>query len=161
MCELLLDRNLLPLRKFPYSITIYPREYVQITRPEDLDEYDYIASLTENSIVDFNKFRITSSDLNWSGINYFLPIAQKNYLNKKNESVIDFFDGFVWLLGYENGLSKLVSLMNYDDIFLLRNWLFILLKNKECEPDYVRFYSTEIKEYIKFLDKYYLNVENL
>ena len=51
--------------------------------------------------------------------------------------------------------------MNYDDIFLLRNWLFILLKNKECEPDYVRFYSTEIKEYIKFLDKYYLNVENL
>ncbi|OOF39489.1 hypothetical protein BKK50_10580 [Rodentibacter rarus] len=83
MCELLLDRNLLPLRKFPYSITIYLREYVQITRPEDLDEYDYIASLTENSIVEFNKFRITSSDLNWSGINYFLPIAQRNYLNKK------------------------------------------------------------------------------
>lgn len=154
MCKVLLEQNLLPLREFPKSMTIHSREYVQKTRPEDLEEYSYIASLTENSIVDFNKFRVVSSDLSWDGINYLLPIAQRYYLNSRDEAVIDFFEGFIWLLGYKNGMQCLLNFMSLYDIFLLRNWFCILLDNKENEPDYVDYYKNEIRKYISLLGKY-------
>lgn len=159
MCKILLEQNLLPLRKFPKSMTIYSREYVQKTRPEDLDEYSYIASLTENSIVDFNKFRVVSSDLSWEGVNYLLPIAQRYYLNKRDDPIIDFFDGFIWLLGYKNGMQCLLDFMSFSDVFLLKNWFCILLENKENEPDYVDYYENEIRKYISLLDKYLYSSE--
>ena len=56
-------KHLLKLKKFPQYFCIYEREYVAITRPEDIKEYDYLASLKEGKKIDFSQFRGSSSDI--------------------------------------------------------------------------------------------------
>ena len=40
-------KHLLKLKKLPQHFFNYERDYVAITRPEDIKEYDYLASLKE------------------------------------------------------------------------------------------------------------------
>ncbi|KMK50447.1 hypothetical protein RO21_11795 [[Actinobacillus] muris] len=156
MCEVLLESDLIPLNQFPSSMINYPREYVKITRPEDLEEFDYISNLTKDSIIDFSKFRITSSDLSWKGIYYLLPIAQRKYLQEPDDSIIDFFEGLSWLLEYDNGIEKLVKIMKKDDIKRLKDWFCFLLRNKNKIPneDFIEFYEKEIIQHVNYLKNY-------
>ncbi|KMK50906.1 hypothetical protein RO21_09270 [[Actinobacillus] muris] len=151
--KIFIQGMLIPLKNFPASITKYPREYVKITRPEDIEEYDYLASLTPDSEIDFSRFRSVSSDLNWEGIYYLLPIAQRRYLQFIDESIIDFFDGFIRLLGYLNGIDKLKRLMSQDDILRLIYWLRFLLEDENPDINFIDFDEDEINRYIDYLEK--------
>ena len=73
-------KHLLKLKKFPQYFCIYDREYVAITRPEDIKEYDYLASLKEGKKIDFSQFRGSSSDISWEGWAYLLPYLQREWL---------------------------------------------------------------------------------
>ena len=50
-------KHLLKLKKLPQHFFNYERDYVAITRPEDIKEYDYLASLKEGEKIDFSQFR--------------------------------------------------------------------------------------------------------
>ena len=73
-------KYLLKLKKFPQHFCIYEREYVAITRPEDIKEYDYLASLKEGKKIDFSQFRGSSSDISWEGWAYLLPYLKREWL---------------------------------------------------------------------------------
>lgn len=157
---LALEPYLLPLRKFPETMVCYPREYVKITRPEDLAEFDYINSLNQNSDIDFCKFRAASSDLDWHGLNYILPIAQRKFLaDKENECLQDFFEGLIWILDYDDGMRKLISLFSYQDVICFRNW-FLFMVNDSYMARLFSYDKDDIMKHVEFLDNYIRSIEN-
>lgn len=50
-------KYLLKLKKLPQHFFNYEREHVAIARPEDINDYDYLASLKEGEKIDFSQFR--------------------------------------------------------------------------------------------------------
>ena len=70
-------KYLLKLKKLPQHFFIYDREHVAITRPEDIKDYDYLASLKEDDKINYTQFRGSSSDISWEGWAYLLPYLQR------------------------------------------------------------------------------------
>ena len=56
-------KYLLKLKKLPQHFFNYEREHVAIARPEDINDYDYLASLKEGDKIDYSQFRGSSSDI--------------------------------------------------------------------------------------------------
>ena len=85
-------KHLLKLKKLPQYFFIYEREHVAIARPEDIKDYDYLASLKEGDEIDYTQFRGSSSDISWEGWAYLLPHLQREWLYHYSDIIDDRLD---------------------------------------------------------------------
>ena len=108
-------KYLLKLKKFPQHFCIYEREYVAITRPEDIKEYDYLASLKEGKKIDFSQFRGSSSDISWEGWAYLLPHLQREWLYHYSDIIDDRLDELFWFFTDLNGFEDFVKILDQED----------------------------------------------
>ena len=145
-------KYLLKLKKFPQHFCIYEREYVAITRPEDIKEYDYLASLKEGKKIDFSQFRGSSSDISWEGWAYLLPHLQREWLYHYSDIIDDRLDELFWAFTSNKRFENIVKLLDQEDKSNLLSWMKYLRLEKQ---DQVFVYSNidELNGFIDFLEK--------
>ena len=124
-------KYLLKLKKFPQHFCIYEREYVAITRPEDIKEYDYLASLKEGKKIDFSQFRGSSSDISWEGWAYLLPYLQREWLYHYSETIDERLDELFSFFTIFNGFEDFVKILDQEDKSNLLSWMKYLLLEKQ------------------------------
>ena len=124
-------KYLLKLKKFPQHFCIYEREYVAITRPEDIKEYDYLASLKEGKKIDFSQFRGSSSDISWEGWAYLLPYLQREWLYNYSETIDERLDELFSFFTIFNGFEDFVKILDQEDKSNLLSWMKYLLLEKQ------------------------------
>ena len=124
-------KHLLKLKKFPQYFCIYEREYVAITRPEDIKEYDYLASLKEGKKIDFSQFRGSSSDISWEGWAYLLPYLQREWLYNYSETIDERLDELFSFFTIFNGFEDFVKILDQEDKSNLLSWMKYLLLEKQ------------------------------
>ena len=124
-------KHLLKLKKFPQYFCIYEREYVAITRPEDIKEYDYLASLKEGKKIDFSQFRGSSSDISWEGWAYLLPYLQREWLYNYSETIDERLDELFSFFTIFNGFEDFVKILDKEDKSNLLSWMKYLLLEKQ------------------------------
>ena len=124
-------KHLLKLKKFPQYFCIYEREYVAITRPEDIKEYDYLASLKEGKKIDFSQFRGSSSDISWEGWAYLLPYLQREWLYHYSETIDERLDELFSFFTIFNGFEDFVKILDQEDKSNLLSWIKYLLLEKQ------------------------------
>ena len=124
-------KHLLKLKKFPQYFCIYEREYVAITRPEDIKEYDYLASLKEGKKIDFSQFRGSSSDISWEGWAYLLPYLQREWLYHYSETIDERLDELFSFFTIFNGFEDFVKVLDQEDKSNLLSWMKYLLLEKQ------------------------------
>ena len=145
-------KHLLKLKKFPQYFCIYEREYVAITRPEDIKEYDYLASLKEGKKIDFSQFRGSSSDISWEGWAYLLPHLQREWLYHYSDIIDDRLDELFWSFTYQNGFEDFVKILDQEDKSNLLSWMKYLLLEKQDQV-FVKCHIDDLNEFIAFLEK--------
>ena len=145
-------KHLLKLKKLPQHFCIYEREYVAITRPEDIKEYDYLASLKEGKKIDFSQFRGSSSDISWEGWTYLLPYLQREWLYHYSDIIDDRLDELFWAFTSNKRFENIVKLLDQEDKSNLLSWMKYLRLEKQ---DQVFVYSNidELNGFINFLEK--------
>ena len=145
-------KHLLKLKKLPQHFFNYERDYVAITRPEDIKDYDYLASLKEGKKIDFSQFRGSSSDISWEGWTYLLPYLQREWLYHYSDIIDDRLDELFWSFTYQNGFEDFVKILDQEDKSNLLSWMKYLRLEKQ---DQVFVYSNidELNGFINFLEK--------
>ena len=145
-------KHLLKLKKFPQHFFIYEREHVAIARPEDIKEYDYLASLKEGVKIDFSQFRGSSSDISWEGWTYLLPYLQREWLYHYSDIIDDRLDELFRAFTYYNRFENIVKLLDQEDKSNLLSWFKYLRLEKQ---DQIFVYSNidELNGFIDFLEK--------
>ena len=145
-------KHLLKLKKLPQYFFIYEREHVAIARPEDIKDYDYLASLKEGKKIDFSQFRGSSSDISWEGWTYLLPYLQREWLYHYSDIIDDRLDELFWSFTYQNGFEDFVKILDQEDKSNLLSWMKYLRLEKQ---DQVFVYSNidELNGFINFLEK--------
>ena len=145
-------KHLLKLKKFPQYFCIYEREYVAITRPEDIKEYDYLASLKEGKKIDFSQFRGSSSDISWEGWAYLLPYLQREWLYNYSETIDERLDELFSFFTIFNGFEDFVKILDQEDKSNLLSWMKYLLLEKQDQV-FVKCHIDDLNEFIAFLEK--------
>lgn len=145
-------KHLLKLKKLPQHFFNYERDYVAITRPEDIEEYDYLASLKEGDKIDFSQFRGSSSDISWEGWTYLLPYLQREWLYHYSDIIDERLDELFRAFTYYNRFENIVKLLDQEDKSNLLSWLKYLRLEKQ---DQIFVYSNidELNGFIDFLEK--------
>ena len=145
-------KHLLKLKKFPQHFFIYEREHVAIARPEDIKEYDYLASLKEGEKIDFSQFRGSSSDISWEGWAYLLPYLQREWLYHYSETIDERLDELFSFFTIFNGFEDFVKILDQEDKSNLLSWMKYLRLEKQ---DQIFVYSNidELNGFIDFLEK--------
>ena len=145
-------KHLLKLKKLPQHFFIYEREHVAITRPEDIEEYDYLASLKEGDKIDFSQFRGSSSDISWEGWAYLLPYLQREWLYHYSDIIDDRLDELFSFFTIFNGFEDFVKILDQEDKSNLLSWMKYLRLEKQ---DQIFVYSNidELNGFIDFLEK--------
>ena len=145
-------KHLLKLKKLPQYFFIYEREHVAIARPEDIKDYDYLASLKEGDEIDYTQFRGSSSDISWEGWAYLLPHLQREWLYHYSDIIDDRLDELFWSFTYQNGFEDFVKILDQEDKSNLLSWMKYLRLEKQ---DQVFVYSNidELNGFINFLEK--------
>ena len=124
-------KHLLKLKKLPQHFFNYERDYVAITRPEDIKEYDYLASLKEGEKIDFSQFRGSSSDISWEGWAYLLPYLQREWLYNYSETIDERLDELFSFFTIFNGFEDFVKILDQEDKSNLLSWMKYLLLEKQ------------------------------
>lgn len=137
---------------FPAERVIYSREYVLMTRPEDVSEYDYLKNLKESDEIDFSAFRATSSDISLDFIAYLFPILERKCISSYCDCIDDSVDDIFLKLAYQNNFEKYLDLIDKEDKFSLLDWFLYLIKY-EKEKSFVYGNVDEIHCFINCLDK--------
>ena len=145
-------KHLLKLKKLPQHFFIYEREHVAIARPEDIEEYDYLASLKEGEKIDFSQFRGSSSDISWEGWAYLLPYLQREWLYHYSDIIDDRLDELFWSFTYQNGFEDFVKILDQEDKSNLLSWMKYLLLEKQGQV-FVNSNIDELHGFIAFLEK--------
>ena len=145
-------KYLLKLKKFPQHFCIYEREYVAITRPEDIKEYDYLASLKEGKKIDFSQFRGSSSDISWEGWAYLLPYLQREWLYNYSETIDERLDELFSFFTIFNGFEDFVKILDQEDKSNLLSWMKYLLLEKQDQV-FVNSNIDELNWFIAILEK--------
>ena len=145
-------KHLLKLKKLPQHFFIYDREHVTITRPEDIKEYDYLASLKEGEKIDFSQFRGSSSDISWEGWAYLLPYLQREWLYHYSDIIDDRLDELFRAFTYYNRFENIVKLLDQEDKSNLLSWMKYLLLEKQDQV-FVQCHIDDLNEFIDFLEK--------
>ena len=145
-------KHLLKLKKLPQHFFNYERDYVAITRPEDIKDYDYLASLKEGKKIDFSQFRGSSSDISWEGWTYLLPYLQREWLYHYSDIIDDRLDELFWAFTSNKRFENIVKLLDQEDKSNLLSWMKYLRLEKQ---DQVFVYSNidELNGFINFLEK--------
>ena len=145
-------KHLLKLKKLPQYFFIYEREHVAIARPEDIKDYDYLASLKEGKKIDFSQFRGSSSDISWEGWTYLLPYLQREWLYHYSDIIDDRLDELFWAFTSNKRFENIVKLLDQEDKSNLLSWMKYLRLEKQ---DQVFVYSNidELNGFINFLEK--------
>ena len=145
-------KHLLKLKKLPQHFFNYERDYVAITRPEDIKDYDYLASLKEGEKIDFSQFRGYSSDISYEGWAYLLPYLQREWLYHYSDIIDDRLDELFWFFTDLNGFEDFVKILDQEDKSNLLSWMRYLRLEKQ---DQVFVYSNidELNGFIDFLEK--------
>ena len=145
-------KHLLKLKKFPQHFFNYERDYVAITRPEDIEEYDYLASLKEGDKIDYSQFRGYSSDISYEGWAYLLPYLQREWLYHYSDIIDDRLDELFRAFTYYNRFENIVKLLDQEDKSNLLSWMKYLRLEKQ---DQIFVYSNidELNGFIDFLEK--------
>ena len=145
-------KHLLKLKKLPQHFFNYERDYVAITRPEDIKDYDYLASLKEGKKIDFSQFRGYSSDISYEGWAYLLPYLQREWLYHYSDIINDRLDELFRPFTYYHRFENIVKLLDQEDKSNLLSWMKYLLLEKQ---DQVFVYSNidELNGFIDFLEK--------
>ncbi|HBO38051.1 MAG TPA: hypothetical protein DD638_05260 [Pasteurellaceae bacterium] len=123
----IMEKMLLEDRKWPASFLTRKRNYIAITRPEDLTSYDYVASLQKGQIIDWKKWDLTCSDITWEAWNYLLPIMQREYFKNLPNDMEDYLMKFFWYLSEDKHLTDLFALFNNTDRVKFKEWLSFIL----------------------------------
>ena len=149
-------KYLLKLKKLPQHFFIYEREHVAIARPEDIKEYDYLASLKEGEKIDFSQFRGSSSDISWEGWTYLLPYLQREWLYHYSETIDERLDELFSFFTIFNGFEDFVKILDQEDKSNLLFWMKYLRLEKQ---DQIFVYSNidELNGFIDFLEKDMVN----
>ena len=145
-------KYLLKLKKLPQHFFIYEREHVAIARPEDIKEYDYLASLKEGEKIDFSQFRGSSSDISWEGWAYLLPYLQREWLYHYSDIIDDRLDELFWSFTYQNGFEDFVQILDQEDKSNLLSWMKYLRLEKQDQV-FVKCHIDDLNEFIAFLEK--------
>lgn len=145
-------KHLLKLKKLPQHFFNYERDYVAITRTEDIKDYDYLASLKEGKKIDFSQFRGSSSDISWEGWTYLLPYLQREWLYHYSDIIDDRLDELFWAFTSNKRFENIVKLLDQEDKSNLLSWMKYLRLEKQ---DQVFVYSNidELNGFINFLEK--------
>ena len=145
-------KHLLKLKKLPQYFFIYEREHVAIARPEDIKDYDYLASLKEGDEIDYTQFRGSSSDISWEGWAYLLPHLQREWLYHYSDIIDDRLDELFWAFTSNKRFENIVKLLDQEDKSNLLSWMKYLRLEKQ---DQVFVYSNidELNGFINFLEK--------
>lgn len=113
------------------------REYVAITRPEDVADYDYIANvdLSMAPDIDWDRLSVAVIELNESGLVYFWNAAKWYYRNQpmKQEDIADFLSSAI----------ESITLTAIDPEQLDREFLF-QLRNDWSAGDVHERYDREV-----------------
>ena len=145
-------KYLLKLKKLPQHFFNYERDYVAITRPEDIEEYDYLASLKEGEKIDFSQFRGSSSDISWEGWTYLLPYLQREWLYHYSETIDERLDELFSFFTIFNGFEDFVKILDQEDKSNLLSWMKYLLLEKQDQV-FVKCHIDDLNEFIAFLEK--------
>ena len=145
-------KHLLKLKKLPQHFFNYEREHVAITRPEDIEEYDYLASLKEGDKIDFSQFRGSSSDISWEGWAYLLPYLQWEWLYHYSDIIDDRLDELFWAFTSNKRFENIVKLLDQEDKSNLLSWMKYLLLEKQDQV-FVNSNIDELHGFIAFLEK--------
>ena len=145
-------KHLLKLKKLPQHFFKYEREQVAIARPEDIKDYDYLASLKEGEKIDFSQFRGYSSDISYEGWIYLLPYLQREWLYHYSDIIDDRLDELFRAFTYYHRFENIVKLLDQEDKSNLLSWMKYLRLEKQ---DQVFVYSNidELNGFIDFLEK--------
>ena len=145
-------KYLLKLKKLPQHFFNYERDYVAITRPEDIKDYDYLASLKEGDKIDYSQFRGYSSDISYEGWAYLLPYLQREWLYHYSDIIDERLDELFRAFTYYNRFENIVKLLDQEDKSNLLSWLKYLRLEKQ---DQIFVYSNidELNGFIDFLEK--------
>jgi len=145
-------KHLLKLKKLPQHFFNYEREHVAIARPEDINDYDYLASLKEGDKIDFSQFRGYSSDISYEGWVYLLPYLQREWLYHYSDIIDDRLDELFWSFTYQNGFEDFVQILDQEDKSNLLSWMKYLLLEKQDQV-FVNSNIDELHGFIAFLEK--------
>ena len=145
-------KHLLKLKKLPQYFFNYERDYVAITRPEDINDYDYLASLKEGDKIDFSQFRGSSSDISWEGWTYLLPYLQREWLYHYSDIIDDRLDELFWAFTSNKRFENIVKLLDQEDKSNLLSWMKYLLLEKQDQV-FVKCHIDDLNEFIAFLEK--------
>ena len=145
-------KYLLKLKKLPQHFFNYKRDYVAITRPEDIKDYDYLASLKEDDKINYTQFRGSSSDISWEGWAYLLPYLQREWLYHYSDIIDDRLDELFWSFTYQNGFEDFVQILDQEDKSNLLSWMKYLLLEKQDQV-FVKCHVDDLNEFIAFLEK--------
>ena len=145
-------KYLLKLKKLPQHFFNYERDYVAITRPEDIEEYDYLASLKEGEKIDFSQFRGYSSDISYEGWVYLLSYLQREWLYHYSDIIDDRLDELFWSFTYQNGFEDFVQILDQEDKSNLLSWMKYLLLEKQDQV-FVKCHIDDLNWFIAFLEK--------
>ena len=145
-------KHLLKLKKFPQHFCIYEREHIAIARPEDIKDYDYLASLKEGDKIDFSQFRGSSSDISWEGWAYLLPHLQREWLYHYSDIIDDRLDELFWAFTSNKRFENIVKLLDQEDKSNLLSWMKYLLLEKQDQV-FVNSNIDELNGFIAFLEK--------
>ena len=127
-------------------------EIKKIPSPEDIEEYDYLASLKEGEKIDFSQFRGSSSDISWEGWAYLLPYLQREWLYHYSETIDERLDELFSFFTIFNGFEDFVKILDQEDKSNLLSWMKYLRLEKQ---DQIFVYSNidELNGFIDFLEK--------
>ena len=145
-------KYLLKLKKLPQHFFNYEREHVAITRPEDIKDYDYLASLKEGDKIDYSQFRGSSSDISWEGWAYLLPHLQREWLYHYSDIIDDRLDELFWSFTSNKRFENIVKLLDQEDKSNLLSWMKYLLLEKQDQV-FVKCHIDNLNEFIAFLEK--------
>ena len=145
-------KYLLKLKKLPQHFFNYERDYVAITRPEDIKDYDYLASLKEGEKIDFSQFRGYSSDISYEGWAYLLPYLQREWLYHYSDIIDERLDELFRAFTYYNRFENIVKLLDQEDKSNLLSWLKYLRLEKQ-DQIFVNSNIDELNGFIDFLEK--------
>ena len=145
-------KHLLKLKKLPQYFFIYEREHVAIARPEDIKDYDYLASLKEGDEIDYTQFRGSSSDISWEGWAYLLPHLQREWLYHYSDIIDDRLDELFWSFTYQNVFEDFVKILDQQDKSNLLSWMKYLLLEKQDQV-FVNSNIDELNWFIAILEK--------
>ncbi|QEY26191.1 hypothetical protein [Neisseria zalophi] len=114
-------------KAWPKKFLNIEKDYIAITRPEDLDGFEYATSLRPNQSIDFNRLDLACTDITWEAWNYLLPLMERRYFENLPNEMEDFLISFFYYLSVSNNLQNLLDFLDTEDLKNFKDWILFIL----------------------------------